>query len=263
MAQTIDRVRAGHPGHGLASDFIQQTPSDQPFFVDVRADHALTCRPTTRATDDMACAARRGAAAFNADTHDASARRGATRGERRSRLDEIADLRRATTRGHGARGPQATRRRGRALAGRLARRPLAGHARHLPVGQRLPVRRAPPVRGRTTRGRSRSTQADGGAVPGGASRPTKAFASNALVQNVDLAATIADLGRHLPWGRRRAVVPAGPGAQAIDRADGRPDRSRAGERLGGAVEPVFRLCRTRAVSVQTPGFEGIVTARYK
>jgi arylsulfatase A-like enzyme len=86
-----------------------------------------------------------------------------------------------------------------------------------------------------------------------------AFESNALVQNVDIAATIADL-LHLPWG-----------------ADGRSflpvlERKRSTVRTAALIEGCRGVSKGsldcsglgfNGGRVETPGFEGIVTQRYK
>ena len=124
---------------GMASDFIKSTPADQPFFVMYSPTTPHLPADDTRYAD-MPVSPPRGPE-FNVNTMTAGTPAVLAPAPVHRRGDR--DIGRSLHR-DGARH-SVVRRRGRPAA-RLARQPGPGHARGLPVRQRLPVRRAPPDR---------------------------------------------------------------------------------------------------------------------
>ena len=88
---------------------------------------------------------------------------------------------------------------------------------------------------------------------------SQAFVSHALVQNVDIPATIADMA-HIPW--------ASDGRSFLPIVDGKRKSVRSAALIEACRGPTYGSIDCSGLAydgarVMTPGFEGIVTPRYK
>ena len=237
----------------LASDFIKATPADQPFFVmfSPTTPH-LPADDPRYATMPVSPTARAGVRREHHDAGDARCTRAGPRSRRKRSRRPTSTTRRWPT-------PRArSTTRSAALLGSLGDRAqdtiVIYHLR-----QRLPLRRASPDREERSVGGVRQGT-HGRPVPRRACRRTARSRATRSSRTWTWRATIFDAAG-CPVGRRRPVVPAGPRAEEAHRPNGRAHRA-----LPGRVPwhpGLLGLLDFNGARVMTPGFQGVITERYK